>query len=76
MTTEELKERTKQCAVRGIRLVVALPKNTVGEVLGGQFLKACTSVKEANELTAIFAAIARTTKQNSALNSYLVPRTS
>ena len=118
MTTDQLRERTKQFAIRGIRLVTSLPKNVVSDVLGHQFLKACTSVganyreaargtsradflakikiveheadesaywlelmaaanlmpesrlsallTEANELTAIFAAISRTTKRNSA----------
>jgi four helix bundle protein len=39
-----LKERTKQFGLRTIRLVRALPKGMEGRVLGGQLLRAATSV--------------------------------
>jgi four helix bundle protein len=44
MNPEELKQRTKQFALRIIRLVQALPRNRVCDVLGGQVLRAGTSV--------------------------------
>ena len=47
MRTEELKLRTKQFALRVIKLVEALPKNKIGDVLGNQLLRSATSV-EAN----------------------------
>ncbi len=47
MRTEELKLRTKQFALRVIKLVETLPKNKIGDVLGKQLLRSATSV-EAN----------------------------
>ncbi len=47
MRTEELKLRTKQFALRVLKLVEALPKNKIGDVLGNQLLRSATSV-EAN----------------------------
>ena len=44
MTPEEMKRRTKQFALRAMRLVGSLPKGFVGDVIGRQFLKAATSV--------------------------------
>ncbi len=44
MTQEEMKMRTKQYALRVIRLVQSLPKNLVAEVLGKQLLRSGTSV--------------------------------
>jgi four helix bundle protein len=44
MRTEELKLRTKQFALRVIKLVEALPKNKIGDVLGKQILRSATSV--------------------------------
>ena len=44
MTQEEMKARTKQYALRVIRLVQSLPKNLVTEVLGKQLLRCGTSV--------------------------------
>jgi four helix bundle protein len=44
MTEEELKARTKQFALRIVRLVRALPKNPEGRVIGGQLLRCGTSV--------------------------------
>jgi four helix bundle protein len=41
---DELKQRTKQFALRAIKLVDALPTTTAGKVLGRQFLRAGTSV--------------------------------
>jgi len=39
-----LKLRTKQFALRVIKLVEALPKNKIGDVLGKQLLRSATSV--------------------------------
>jgi len=44
MTQEEMKARTKQFALRIIRLVQSLPPNLVVEVIGKQLLRRGTSV--------------------------------
>jgi four helix bundle protein len=44
MTTDELKKRTKQFALRVIRLVRALPKTVEGRAIGGQLMRCGTSV--------------------------------
>lgn len=44
MTRDELKKRTKEFALRAIKLVDALPRRTSGEVLGKQLLRSATSV--------------------------------
>jgi len=44
MKSEELKHRTKQFALRVIRLTDALPKKRSSEVLGRQVLRSATSV--------------------------------
>jgi four helix bundle protein len=44
MDERELKDRTKQFALRIIRLTQALPKDNVGSVIGNQLLRAGTSV--------------------------------
>ncbi len=44
MTSEELKLRTKQFALRAIKLVESLPKNQSSYVLGRQLLRSGTSV--------------------------------
>ena len=44
MNAEAFKARTKEFALRIIRLVQALPNNKVAAVIGGQLLKAGTSV--------------------------------
>jgi four helix bundle protein len=44
MTQEEMKARTKQFALRVIRLVQSLPQNLVADVLGKQLLRSGTSV--------------------------------
>ncbi len=44
MDREMLKRRTKDFALRIIKLVAALPRNRVGEVLGRQVLKSGTSI--------------------------------
>ncbi len=44
MDAEELKKRTKQFALRIIKLVDALPNNTVGRVIGNQLVRCGTSV--------------------------------
>jgi four helix bundle protein len=41
---EGFKRRTKQCALRVLRLTQALPKTTEAEVIGRQLLRAGTSV--------------------------------
>jgi four helix bundle protein len=44
MNEAEMKERTKQFALRVIRLVEALPKTPTAEVIGKQLLRSSTSV--------------------------------
>jgi len=44
MTEAELKQRTKQFALRVLKLVNALPKTTAGRVLGNQLARSGTSV--------------------------------
>jgi four helix bundle protein len=41
---KRLKERTREYALRTVRLYAALPKSTVAQVLGKQLLRAGTSV--------------------------------
>ena len=52
MDKRELEERTKRFALRVIKFVAALPKNTITNVMGYQLLKAGTSIganyREAN----------------------------
>jgi four helix bundle protein len=44
MNAKELQERTKAFALRIVRMVSALPRSTVGNVLGNQVLRSGTSV--------------------------------
>lgn len=44
MNRDELKKRTKEFALRIIKLVNALPNNPAGRVIGNQLLRAGTSV--------------------------------
>ena len=44
VTAEELKQRTKQFALRAIRLVAALPNAAAAWVIGKQLLRSATSV--------------------------------
>jgi len=44
MNTENLKKRTKDFAIRIIKLVNALPENSIGLTIGNQLLRAGTSV--------------------------------
>ncbi len=44
MTQTEMKNRTKQLALRIIRLVESLPETRTSKVLGGQLLRSGTSV--------------------------------
>jgi len=44
MNAIELKSRTRQFAVRAIKLVDALPKTTSGRAIGSQFIRCATSV--------------------------------
>lgn len=116
MTSDELKQRTKEFSIRVINLIRYLPNNKIGYVLGNQLLRSATSIganyreacrsrskaefiskirvveeesdesvnwielikesnffnenrlseilKEANELTAIFTSIGKTSKMN------------
>jgi four helix bundle protein len=44
MNAEELKKRTKKFSLRVLRLVSALPTNAQGRAIGGQLMRAGTSV--------------------------------
>jgi len=44
MNPQELKERTKQCALRVMRLVDVLPRTPKGRALAGQLVRSGTSV--------------------------------
>jgi four helix bundle protein len=44
MTRDQLKKRTKEFALRVIKLVDSLPRKPSGEVLGKQLLRSATSV--------------------------------
>src|SRR3974390_1804516 len=44
MNEIELKQRTKKFALRILKLVAALPKNTVGRAIGNQLVRSGTSV--------------------------------
>lgn len=44
MNREDLKKRTKQYALRIIKLVEALPKTAVGRIIGSQLIRSGTSV--------------------------------
>jgi len=44
MNSEELRKRTKQFALRVMRLVDALPKSTTGRAIGNQLVRSGTSV--------------------------------
>ena len=44
MTSDELKRRTKQFALRVLKLVAALPKTIAGRAIGGQLARSGTSV--------------------------------
>ncbi|HEY8205178.1 MAG TPA: four helix bundle protein [Pyrinomonadaceae bacterium] len=44
MKPDDLKKRTKQFALRVLQLVAALPKSLAGKTIGGQLVRAGTSV--------------------------------
>lgn len=44
MTTDELKARTKQFALRGVTLVEVLPSSVRGRVIANQIMRSATSV--------------------------------
>ncbi len=44
MNADELKERTKQFALRVVKLVTALPKTVEGRAIAGQIVRSGTSV--------------------------------
>ena len=44
MTEDDLKKRTKLFALRILKLVAALPRNLAGRTIGGQLVRAGTSV--------------------------------
>lgn len=78
MNENELKQRTKQFALRIFKLIDALPKKPISKVVGNQLIRSGTSVgakyrsykkelvepllKEANEIAAILAASIKTSK--------------
>src|SRR5438874_2719558 len=45
MTPEEMKARTKQFALRVMKVVDALPKNPAARIVAGQILRCSTSVR-------------------------------
>ncbi len=125
MTSDELKQRTKNFSIRVINLIRTLPNNKIGYVLGNQLLRSATSIganyraacrsrskaefiskirvveeesdesvywielikesnlfnenrlseilKEANELTAIFTSIGKTSKMNLSYSKSEIP---
>src|SRR5216110_1920531 len=44
MDSDDLKKRTKQFALRILKLVAALPRTTEGRAIGGQLVRSGTSV--------------------------------
>ncbi len=126
MTSDELKQRTKNFSIRVINLIRTLPNNKIGYVLGNQLLRSATSIganyraacrsrskaefiskirvveeesdesvywielikesnlfnenrlseilKEANELTAIFTSIGKTSKMNLSNSKSEIPK--
>lgn len=44
MTPEDMKKRTRAFALRCIKLASSFPKCTVGNVIGRQLIRSCTSV--------------------------------
>lgn len=44
MDKEDLKERTKQYALRIVKLIEALPKTAVGKAIGSQLIRSGTSI--------------------------------
>ncbi len=44
MNADDLKKRTKQFALRILKLVAALPNNVQGRAIGGQLVRSGTSV--------------------------------
>lgn len=44
MTEQELKQRTKTFALRVMKLIAALPENTVGRAIGSQIVRSGTRV--------------------------------
>jgi four helix bundle protein len=44
MTEQEFKDRTKQIAIRVIRLVESLPNTNIAQIIGKQLLRSATSV--------------------------------
>ena len=44
MTENDFKQRTKEIAIRVIKVVESLPKSLVGEVIGRQLLRSGTSI--------------------------------
>jgi four helix bundle protein len=44
MQRQEMVQRTKQFALRIIRLVSRLPKNDIGRIIGGQLVRSGTSI--------------------------------
>jgi four helix bundle protein len=78
---EELKNRSKQFAIRIVKLFRSLPKSEEARIIGKQVLRSGTSIaanyraicrarslKESNELLAIFAASQYTARKRRRLN--------
>jgi hypothetical protein len=59
---EQLRQRTKQFALRIIRLSRHLPVGREADVIGRQVLRSGTVLEEARQLSAIFTASRRTAK--------------
>jgi hypothetical protein len=79
MDKEDLRRRTKQFALRVIRLVGALPRTRAAQVIGNQLLRSATSVAtnyraacrgRSHELTAIFVASRKTAKKRKCLTIF------
>ena len=62
MNEKELKKRTKQFALRIMKLVNALPKNIEGQSIGKQLIRL---LKEADELVAIMVASRKSARSES-----------
>ena len=53
MTEVELKQRTKQFALRVMKLVGALPENSVGRPMGNQLIRSGTAIMVASRKSSI-----------------------
>ncbi|KAA0241879.1 MAG: four helix bundle protein [Chlorobiota bacterium] len=67
MNRDELKKRTKEFALRIIKLVNALPNNSAGRVIGNQLLRSGTS------LGANYRAACRAKSKNCSTTKMAIP---